>query len=214
MRSAEDLTARARIRDAAMLRFARDGFGVGVRAIAQDAGVSPALVIHHFGSKDGLRAACDDEALLRIRHRKERSLTVDTPREVMAELGDLTQYGPVFGYVVRSLAVGGELAGRFVEHLVEATRDYLAAGEQAGTVRPSRDPELRARYAVAQSVGLLQLALIEAEAGRAPSPTLEPVAAFAELARWAVLPALELYTEAMLTDPGMLDAYLVQQEER
>ena len=59
MRSA-DMTAVARIRDAAIELFGSRGFDVGVRAIAEAAGVSPGLVIHHFGSKDGLRKACDD----------------------------------------------------------------------------------------------------------------------------------------------------------
>ena len=52
-----DLTAVARIRNAALLRFARDGFGVGLRTIAADAGVTAGLIAHHFGSKDGLRRA-------------------------------------------------------------------------------------------------------------------------------------------------------------
>ncbi|HJE59178.1 MAG TPA: TetR/AcrR family transcriptional regulator, partial [Nocardiopsis listeri] len=51
----DDLTARARIRDAALTRFGQEGFGVSVRAIAEEAGVSPGLVIHHFGSKEKLR---------------------------------------------------------------------------------------------------------------------------------------------------------------
>ena len=72
VRSDDDLTARARIRDAAVARFGRDGFGVGVRAIAADAGVSAALVIHHFGSKDGLRAECDAFVLDAVRQREVR----------------------------------------------------------------------------------------------------------------------------------------------
>ncbi|MGH3558484.1 MAG: TetR family transcriptional regulator, partial [Mycobacterium sp.] len=47
MRSA-DLTAAARIRDAAIEQFGRHGFGTGLRAVAEAAGVSAALVIHHF----------------------------------------------------------------------------------------------------------------------------------------------------------------------
>ncbi|MEX1037720.1 MAG: helix-turn-helix domain-containing protein, partial [Acidimicrobiia bacterium] len=55
MRSVDgDLTAEARIRDAALARFPRDGFeGTTMRAIAEDAGVSAALVVHHYGSKEG-----------------------------------------------------------------------------------------------------------------------------------------------------------------
>ena len=41
--------SRARIRDAAVLRYGRDGFRVGLRVVAQDAGVSAALILHHFG---------------------------------------------------------------------------------------------------------------------------------------------------------------------
>ena len=60
MRSSDDLTTSARIRDAAIAQFGAHGFNTGVRAIATAAGVSPGLVIHHFGSKDGLRKACDE----------------------------------------------------------------------------------------------------------------------------------------------------------
>lgn len=57
------LTARARIRDAALARFGTDGVaGTSVRAVAADAGVSAALVLHHFDSKEGLRQACDEAA--------------------------------------------------------------------------------------------------------------------------------------------------------
>lgn len=69
MRSA-DLTAAARIRDAAIEQFGEHGFGVGLRAIAEAAGVSAALVIHHFGSKEGLRKACEDYIAEKIRNTK------------------------------------------------------------------------------------------------------------------------------------------------
>jgi AcrR family transcriptional regulator len=62
--SPEDLTARARIRDAAIALFAERGIGPAtIRDIAQAAGVSSGLVRHHFGSKEGLRRACDDYAM-------------------------------------------------------------------------------------------------------------------------------------------------------
>jgi AcrR family transcriptional regulator len=62
--SPEDLTARARIRDSAIALFAERGIGSAtIRDIAQAAGVSSGLVRHHFGSKDGLRRACDEYAM-------------------------------------------------------------------------------------------------------------------------------------------------------
>src|SRR3954470_20873529 len=64
MSSTDDLTARARIRDAAIALMADRGTaGATVRDIAQAAGVSSGLVRHHFGSKEGLRDACDEYAL-------------------------------------------------------------------------------------------------------------------------------------------------------
>ncbi len=65
-RPAEDLTARARIRDAALRLFAERGVdGASIRDIAAEAGVSLGLVRHHFGSKEALRAACDEYASVR-----------------------------------------------------------------------------------------------------------------------------------------------------
>ena len=61
MSSPSDLTARARIRDAAITLFAEEGIeGATIREIAQAAGVSSGLLRHHFGSKEGLRDACDE----------------------------------------------------------------------------------------------------------------------------------------------------------
>jgi TetR/AcrR family transcriptional regulator, regulator of cefoperazone and chloramphenicol sensitivity len=63
-RGADDLTARARIRDAAVVLFADAGYpGTSIREVARAVGVSPGLVQHHFGSKEGLRAACDEHVV-------------------------------------------------------------------------------------------------------------------------------------------------------
>src|SRR5690625_716784 len=60
-RANPDLTAPACIRSAVISLFGRHGYAdTSVRAIASEAGVSPGLVIHHFGSKDQLKQACDE----------------------------------------------------------------------------------------------------------------------------------------------------------
>lgn len=52
------------IRDTAMELFARSGeSNVTIREIAATAGVSPGLVMHHFGSKEGLKDALDARAV-------------------------------------------------------------------------------------------------------------------------------------------------------
>src|SRR6266545_3920627 len=71
----EDLTARARIRDAALRLFAERGVdGATIRDIAKAAGVSAGLVRHHFGSKEALRDACDSYALDRAMRIKEKEV--------------------------------------------------------------------------------------------------------------------------------------------
>ncbi len=50
---------------AALRVFGERGIGAtSLREVAREAAVSPALVVHHFGSKDGLIAAVDEAALL------------------------------------------------------------------------------------------------------------------------------------------------------
>jgi AcrR family transcriptional regulator len=64
----DDLTARARIRHAAFELIATCGVRPAtVRAIATAAGVSPALVLHHYGSKQGVVEAVEEwvQTLLR-----------------------------------------------------------------------------------------------------------------------------------------------------
>src|SRR2546430_16071310 len=63
----EDLTAKARIRDAAMALFGSEGVAASsLRAVARAAGVSPGLIVHHFGSKEGLIRAVDEAVVGRI----------------------------------------------------------------------------------------------------------------------------------------------------
>ena len=51
--------ARSRIIDAALTRFAADGFDrASTRRIAQDAGVNPPALQYYFDGKDGLHMAC------------------------------------------------------------------------------------------------------------------------------------------------------------
>ncbi len=69
------------------------GFTVGLRTIAEAAGVSAGLVIHHFGSKDGLRAACDDYiAGGVIREVKSESMQTADPTVWLAQMAEIESY--------------------------------------------------------------------------------------------------------------------------
>ena len=146
MRSVDDLTATARIRDAAIDLFGRDGFSVSVRAIAAAADVSPGLVIHHFGSKEGLRKACDTFIAETVLASKQESIRSSDPATWFAAMAEIEDYAPMMAYLVRSMQNGGELSKMLWRTMIENTELYIEEGVRAGTIKPSVDPEARARF--------------------------------------------------------------------
>jgi AcrR family transcriptional regulator len=179
-----------------------------VRAIAAEAGVSPGLVIHHFGSKDALRAECDEHVLRVIREAKDDKLATPGPRDILAELASVEEYAPVVGYLVQALLAGGSLAEALLDHLVSDAEKYLQHAVDTGVLRPSRDPAARARFLVYIGVGALLVHL-----RRHPPGPGGPGAAVRSYTEFIALPALELYTEGLLTDRSWLDAYLHAPQE-
>ena len=206
MRSA-DLTTVARIRDAAIDQFGSRGFDTGVRAIAEAAGVSPALIIHHFGSKEGLRKACDDYIAAEIRSEKSEALQSSDAATWLAQIAEIESFAPMMAYLVRSMQTGGELGKALWRTMVTNTEAYLADGVRAGTIKPSRDPAARAKYLAMVGGGafLLYLQLHD-------NPT-DLRAVLHDYSRDMVLPALELYTEGLLTDSTMFEAFLAREGE-
>jgi AcrR family transcriptional regulator len=163
-----DLTARATIRNAALRLFGDRGpDAVTVREIATQAGVSPALVLHHFGSKDGLRAEVDAFAA-----RAFDAIVEAVPTDELAELltggaatGSLAEAfargfppgSPLPAYLRRLLLsndpAGAALFGRWFA----ATRDLLAALVEMGVARPSEDPDVRAAFFLVNDLALILL---------------------------------------------------------
>ena len=207
MRSADDLTAAARIRDAAIARFGEQGFGVGLRSIAEAAGVSAALVIHHFGSKDGLRKACDDYIAEEIRSVKSEAMNSSDPATWFAAMAEIEEYAPLMAYLVRSMQAGGELAKTLWRTMIDNAETYLDEGVSSGILKPSRDPKARSKYLAITGGGgfLLYIQMHE-------TPT-DLRAVLRDYAQDMVLPALELYTDGLMTDSHMYEAFLSQEEQ-
>ncbi len=148
----DDLTARARIREVALQHFAERGLtGTTFRGIASDAGVSPGLVQHHFGTKHELRAACDAHALDVLR--RQTAAVLDE-----GKLGDPAYIAAAYAvtpqltrYLVRTLVDGSPSAAALFDEIVRLTEQYL---RRVGGERPPA--ELRAHAAVftAMKLGL------------------------------------------------------------
>jgi AcrR family transcriptional regulator len=150
----EDLTARARIRDAALLQLAEHGVkGATFRGIAEAAGVSVGLVQHHFGSKEALREACDAYALDVIRELTDASTDggIHDPGFLAATVqADL----PVRRYLARALVDGSAAAAQLFDDLVETTERYFEDVPPGFNPPTTRDPHAYSAALVAMSVGV------------------------------------------------------------
>jgi AcrR family transcriptional regulator len=207
MRSVDDLTATARIRDAAIQQFGEHGFDVGLRVIAKAAGVSAALVIHHFGSKDGLRTACDDFVAESIRTAKSQTIQSSDPTSWLAQLADIESFAPLMAYLVRSMQSGGDLAKGLWRNMIDNVEQYMDEGVRAGTVKASRDPKARAKFlAMAGGGGFLLYLQMHDNPG-------DMRAVLHDYAQDMALPALEVYTHGLLSDSTMYDAFAASAEE-
>jgi AcrR family transcriptional regulator len=203
----DDRTAVARIRDAAIEQWGQHGFTVGLRRIAETAGVSPALVIHHFGSKVGLRKACDDYIAEEIREVKTESLRTADSADWLRQVAEIEEFAPMIAYLVRSMQSGSDLAKAFWQRMIDNAEQYIEDGVRAGTLKPSRDPKARAKLLGLIGGGGLLLYLQMHE-----NPT-DLRAVLRDYSEEVMLPMLELYTQGLMTDSTMYDAFLAQRDK-
>jgi AcrR family transcriptional regulator len=158
----DDLRAAAVIRETATRLFAdRGAAAVTVREIAAAAGVSPGLVMHHYGSKDGLKDAVDrraavffEEMLNELARIKEEGGGTS-----LAELfaARLESEPTMVGYVRRLLLDGGEAADALFGKLLDATVAGMRSLAAAGVVRPAQDERIRTAFLLANDLSLVLL---------------------------------------------------------
>jgi AcrR family transcriptional regulator len=150
----EDLTARARIRDAALRLFAEQGIeNATVRDIAKAAGVSAGLIRHHFGSKDALRDACDAYALDRLMQIKEQAM-IDGQ---LANPAFLPAAHPtvllLYRYIARSMVDGSPAVAALFDDMVKLGEQWLAKHNPG----QFSDPRAYIAVLVAMQTGMLTM---------------------------------------------------------
>ena len=197
----DDLTAKAKIRNAAVALFVRDGFQQAkLRAIAAAAGVSVGLIAHHFGGKDGLRSACDEHVLRVLTARAKAAGRATGVADLLGDyLSDPAEYRLLVEYMARAIQEDTPAAGTFVDAMVAESEAIFTSGAADGTMRPSADPRALAVFSVLTSVAVLTMppALARALGHERFGPDV--------LRRMAV-PTLELYTHGLYTDDSLLTA--------
>lgn len=153
-----DRTTTARIRDAAIRCFATDGVAAtSVRAIAAEAGVSAGLVIHHFGSKDELRIACDEYVAGLIREVKGSAMAAGAGLDPLAAMRSFSGGPPLARYLAKTLVDGSPHVADLVDEMVNDAVGYIATGVNAGLLTPSDHPKERAAILTLWMLGALVL---------------------------------------------------------
>jgi AcrR family transcriptional regulator len=182
-----DLTAVARIRNAALERFARDGAaGTTIRDVAKTAGVSPGLVQHHYKTKADLEQAVNEYVLqvaVEASQGVEEATAGATTEELFLTMGErimefVRDHRSAMLYVIRS-AANGEKAGLDIfDAFLALVNEHVERLAEEGTLRDGVD-----RLWLGLQVVILDLGTVLLEPAidrHLPAPLLEPD----QLNRW------------------------------
>jgi TetR/AcrR family transcriptional regulator, regulator of cefoperazone and chloramphenicol sensitivity len=166
--SSGDLTAKARIRDTALQLFAERGpERVTVRDVAVAADVSPGLVMHHFGSKAGLREAVDEHVAdsfdaifdnLTDADLREALGGGDATSLAEAFVGSFPAGSPLPDYLRRLWLTNDSTGDRVFRRYLAVSERVLVAMEEGGIARPSKDRRVRAAFLLVNDLSMLLLA--------------------------------------------------------
>ncbi|MCR6711921.1 MAG: TetR family transcriptional regulator [Demequina sp.] len=158
-------SGRDRILAAAIELFGARGVdGTSMRDIAARAEVSPALVVHHFGSKQGLRDAADAEVMVLLAaNRAAMGASIESVARGGADqlgyaaLMNVVSNPTLAAYVRRILVDGGPAASALFRAGVAQATDLQRELIDAGIARPTDDVETRAATLIANPLALLIL---------------------------------------------------------
>lgn len=163
----DDRTARARIRDEALRLFAERGRdAVTMRDIAGASGVSAALLIRHYGSKEGLVEAVDAhvvatfEALLATMTEQTAAAGLESmavPNLLDGLATHLPPDSPIPAYLSRLLIAGGPAGSALFDRLFRLSQATLQTMVAAGTASPGDDAEVRAAFLLINDLAVLTL---------------------------------------------------------
>jgi AcrR family transcriptional regulator len=155
-----DLTAEARIRRSALRLFAEQGYSATTtRSIAAGAGVSPGLVLHHFGTKDNLRDHVDRDAMATV----NEIFASFTPEDALVDFtAFITGYARLFAehpditaYMRRSLLEPSAATSGLLSRILGYIEGLMVTWIERGAIEPPSD--IRATAALQASLGLTSI---------------------------------------------------------
>lgn len=143
-----DLAPRARIREAALRLYAEHGEqATSIRRVAEEAGLSPGAVMHHFKTKEELTEAVQHAVVAKVRQ-VVSGVGLDQPPHVAARerrqaFDQLIVDNPyIAGYLRRVITEGGPAGQALFTEAFDLVRSEMSALVEAGIARPLPDPEV------------------------------------------------------------------------
>jgi len=144
----EDLAPRARIREAALRLYAEHGLqATSIRMVAEEAGMSPGAVMHHFKSKEELAEAVQHTVIAKIRQVVSEVGLGEPPhvatRARRLAFDQLVSENPaIAGYLRRVILDGGPAGVALFTEGFELVRSEMQALVDAQIARPLPDPDI------------------------------------------------------------------------
>lgn len=140
-----DLTAYARIRNAALDGFAAQGVAATtIRGVAAAAGVSPGLVQHHFPTKRALRESVNQYVLEIVAEAFEELGRATPSQELLNQLGNsitelVRHHRMAVLYLARSVAERDEAALQLFDAVVAVSELQIKRFQEQGLMRDDAD---------------------------------------------------------------------------
>jgi AcrR family transcriptional regulator len=136
--------ARGPIVQSALRLFGEHGIdATSLRTVAKATGVSPALVVHHFGGKKGLVAAADEAALREFGSAYRSGEPAEGP-ELLRRRAEQTarvmrEHPEICTYLGRALVEGTPGSARLFRLMIEGGRAEIDALAEKGALREDAD---------------------------------------------------------------------------
>ena len=146
---------KSRILQAATELFGERGSSAtSFKRIAERAGVAPALIVHHYGSKEGLQLACDQYVVDTVHRLK----TDNAPGGSLDPLGPLwafEEYEAVMRYLARRLGEDSVHVNALVDSMVDDATQRTGEAERMGLIRHTDDHRAVVAVLTVWSLGAL-----------------------------------------------------------
>lgn len=130
------LDTRSQLIEVATNAFARDGIAAtSLRAVAKEAGVSPALIVHHFGSREKLIEECIIKGLGLWVSEKQEFVDVSLSTSLAQWQNALDKHGSKLQFFRQVLLAGGEPANILFSRMVQEAEMMVSAQIDKGQMR-------------------------------------------------------------------------------